>query len=346
LPIIKQLQELGADIYISGSPQQLTLITGEFENIKIIHLPYLKIKLSKNNSQVFNLIMQLPRFLIQIFREHIALGILLNREAFDLVISDNCYGCWNKKVYTVFITHQLNVQLPQRIEIFQNLINLVNHWFISKFDICWVPDFEADSGLSGALSHPLPKSLKVNYIGILSRFNLRKAFISLQSENIKKKILFIISGPEKQRTLFETILRNEAVKLQNFYICIFVRGLPEHTSENLPVNWYNHVPSHELEKLITEADYIVCRPGYSSIMDLFTLQKTAIIVPTPGQTEQEYLSVFLEKKGLFFRQDQEKINIAEGIENLQKKETYIKSLYVKNDNLKLMQLLKAVPYKI
>jgi UDP-N-acetylglucosamine:LPS N-acetylglucosamine transferase len=61
---------------------------------------------------------------------------------------------------------------------------------------------------------------------------------------------------------------------------------------------------------------VISRAGYSSIMELASLQKPAILVATPGQTEQEYLAERLSKKGFCVMQQQNALNIEEGIASL------------------------------
>ena len=61
------------------------------------------------------------------------------------------------------------------------------------------------------------------------------------------------------------------------------------------VTVYNFMSSEELQEYILKADEIICRSGYSSIMDLHALGKlkNATLIPTPGQSEQEYLSEYI-----------------------------------------------------
>jgi len=316
IPIIRILSESGAKVFVSGSKEQIRLLTVEFNNLQIVSLPYLKIKLNKNKSQILFLLLQTPWFIHYFWREHRALNKLLKQIPFDLIISDNCYGLWNKRVRSIFITHQLNIQLPRSIKFLQPIVNSINHRLIRNFNECWVPDYNDDNGLSGILSHPAPKQINVNYIGPLSRFSYSPIKTNARPENRSKKLLCLISGPENQRSIFEKLLLKEAEKLSDSFNFEFIRGLPGKDNENLPEGWYNHLSSNELQNKILEADLIISRSGYSTIMDLFVLQKPAILIPTPGQTEQEYLALYLFEKGIFYYQEQEKLNIHEGIETM------------------------------
>jgi UDP-N-acetylglucosamine:LPS N-acetylglucosamine transferase len=66
-------------------------------------------------------------------------------------------------------------------------------------------------------------------------------------------------------------------------------------------------------RLIREAGIIVCRPGYSTLMDLAALGRNAVLVPTPGQTEQEYLAEYLAASGTFCSMSQEQFNLSEAL---------------------------------
>jgi UDP-N-acetylglucosamine transferase subunit ALG13 len=263
----------------------------------------------------------MPKFQRQIIKEHRALNNLLKKEHYDLIISDNCYGLWNRKVKSVIITHQLNLKVPASIRFLQPLFNKINQNLIRNFTLCWIPDFQDVPNLSGSLSHPVPADISSAYIGPLTRFIEIESPIIADKQGNRKNILFIISGPEKQRTCLEVILTREFNSLKKSFDCTLIRGLPLEPSKDLPENWYNHLSSEEMQRKIFKADYIVCRSGYSSIMDLSVLKKSAILIPTPGQTEQEYLARHLSNNKQFICQDQDKTDIREGIRSLEEKST-------------------------
>jgi uncharacterized protein (TIGR00661 family) len=172
------------------------------------------------------------------------------------------------------------------------IVKQISHYYLHKFDQCWIPDQRENINLAGELSHG---SMPVNavYIGPLSRFtdaNKSKAGY----------LLILLSGPEPQRSLLEQILAAQ-LKRYNGKVKI-VRGLPSETVK--PVNtegveWFNHLPANELQDMIDSAALVVCRSGYTTVMDLVRLQKKAILIPTPGQAEQEYLAAYLMQQGIF-----------------------------------------------
>ena len=214
---------------------------------------------------------------------------------FEAVISDNRYGLYHHKIPCIFITHQLTIKsaLGKWSEKF---LQKYNYRFIQKFTECWIPDTEDKDNLAGELSHPkINPAVPVKYIGWLSRFD------ELSKAKFKNNLLILLSGPEPQRTMMEEKIINE-LNTFNGPVTI-VRGLPA-SSTFIPsmgeITFYNHLPADELNKVIHETEFIVSRCGYSTVMELILLKKKTILVPTPGQTEQEYLAKHLSQKKFAF----------------------------------------------
>jgi hypothetical protein len=217
----------------------------------------------------------------------------------DAVISDNRYGLYHSCVYSVLITHQLRIQsfLGKGTD---DLLQKIHYRLINRFAACWVPDAAAD-GLGGVLSHPpaLPQ-IPTHYLGALSRFKKDKEVPE------KQHLLVLLSGPEPQRTILEDLLLDQ-VKIFKKKV-VWVRGLPDDTVVPLQVppfvEVHNHLTTKVLQQKMLEANFIISRCGYSTVMDVATLQQKAIYIPTPGQTEQEYLAKELmnAKKALCIQQ--------------------------------------------
>jgi len=308
IPIIRQLIKQGNLILLGGSPAQRILLNEEFPDIKTIPFPYARVKIGKSRFQHISLFWQVPLFYFQIIKEHRALKRVIRNYNIDVVISDNCFGLWDKSIHSIFISHQINILLPPRLKYFTKPVNKINRWFIQKFDECWIPDVEDSGGYAGKLSHDFSLESKIKYLGILSRFSNLKITSRTVISKMHPKILILISGPENQRTLFEEIIREQMNSISDKYECTIVRGLPGKKTELNP-GWYNHKASGELMKEIINADAIICRSGYSTIMDLIALKKTALLVPTPGQSEQEYLAEYLSAKKLFLVMDQKNFDL-------------------------------------
>ena len=183
----------------------------------------------------------------------------------------------------------------------------MNHFLVSKFDVCWIPDAEGSDNLSGELSHKYRKPGNATYIGPLSRFSFH---------DVKKEIdlLILLSGPEPQRTLLENILQEQVRSFLNrsanrAFKVLLIRGVSEGMSEiTTPDENFSIIDcmnSEQLNAAMLSADLILSRPGYSTIMDLAVLGKKAIFIPTPGQTEQEYLATHFKRAGIFYSEPQE-----------------------------------------
>lgn len=298
IPVIHEFKNQGAEVLISGGPEQIRILHEEFSELNEVRLPRLRIRLSRGRAQVLYLFLQIPGIIIYLFREYFALKRLLRTEKPDVVISDNCYALRNRKVPSIIISHQLQIQLPRSIKFLQGFVNAVNHHLVRKFDACWIPDLPGSKNLAGKLSHQLPSDLDHRYVGVLSRFS---ALVNNATPPVQRSgnILILISGPENQRSHFENLIYRELQSLPETLSYKVIRGLPASDSDKNETGWYPHAGTKDLYRYIMEADTIICRSGYSTIMDLAVLGKNAWLIPTPGQSEQEYLACHLTEKNLF-----------------------------------------------
>lgn len=287
IPLIKQFIAAGKKVSIAGNGSSLQLLKLEFPSLQFHELCAYKIDYpEKGRNFTIHMALQSPKVLLAIKREKEELKRILHKENIDMILSDNRYGCYSNKIHSVFMSHQLNVSFPKGL----NWLNKINEKFIQNFDEVWVPDLPGTINLSGDLSHKTSMQ-NVKFIGLLSRFKLP---VDVPQKQID--ILGIVSGPEPQRSLFEELLLDK-METSNLK-CSLVRGKPEKMSsaEHKNIKVYNHLYSKELQGLILRSETVICRSGYSSIMDLYALQKSAILIPTSGQSEQEYLGEFLNGK--------------------------------------------------
>jgi len=293
LPIIYELLRKGCELCVACNERQAHLMRTEVPDAQIIPLPGYNSRYSKLGAlNKLATIFQVPKILIAIKREHRWLRDVFKKESFDLIISDNRYGFYNQTAYSVFITHQLQIQVPGN-KWLQRILQKWNYYFINRFNECWIPDFKVEPNLAGELSHPevLPK-IVVRYIGLLSRFE--NIVVSTRKP---VDILILISGPEPQRTVLEEKIVDQLQKIKRS--AIVVRGLPEMKDVRKSFNnisFFNHLPAQELNELMSNAQVVISRSGYSTVMDIIQLGKKSILVPTPGQTEQEYLAAYLMQK--------------------------------------------------
>lgn len=324
VPIIRELIEQGYEVVIAADGYPLRFLRREFPHLEWVEFEGFKVKYADGESQVGAMLRQLPGFLQGIWREHRELKRIVEAYDIDVVVSDNRFGLWCKGVHSVYMTHQLMVKMPRGLQWMEWGVWRLHRWFIKHYDECWVPDVEGEINLSGDLSHKYPLLKNTKFIGVLSRFSREKVEwedVRVDAEALdlceRYDVVAVLSGPEPHRTNLErqitdyglritdvnpSVLRTVPLKQgSNMSACgslvqfsmLIVQGLPaddlrlaEHKDG---VDYIPHLSTGLLQWYMQEAKEIVCRSGYSSIMDLYTIGRKAHLIPTPGQTEQEYL---------------------------------------------------------
>lgn len=291
IPIIRELLLTGCKVFIAAEKGCAALLQQEFPAVQILPLKGYRITYTTTERFfLLKMIFQIPKIAAAIRREHLWLRSVIKKYAIDTVISDNRFGMHSKDVHTVFITHQLHIKTRSRFT--EKIGQKINYRFLNRFNECWVPDEAGEENLGGILSHPavMPR-IPVKYIGILSRFEQKDIEHSAD-------LLLMLSGPEPQRTLFENILLPQISELK--LKTTLVRGLPSADPQTKRINDYvsiiDHMPGRDLEQLIASSNIVIARSGFTTVMELAVLQKKAILVPTPGQNEQEYLAKYLSEK--------------------------------------------------
>ena len=284
IPIIEELILQGHYVLLAGDGSSLAILRDAFPQLDWHRLPGFNISLSRRRSQCLQLLLQVPAFLSSIKKEHTAVKNVINQYAIDLIISDNRYGLYSKHVASVIITHQTNPYPGKYLVWMRPFTKRLSTRLLKHFDECWLPDSESKPKLSGTLSSP-SKGLITKYLGYLSRINTNIK----TNRSSAPDILVILSGPEPQRTLLETILIKQfkGSGLKTTMLC----AQPERDKEQIEnITLLPHCSPDEYYKLIMNSEHIICRSGYSTLMDLMVCQKTALLIPTPGQYEQEYLA--------------------------------------------------------
>jgi uncharacterized protein (TIGR00661 family) len=309
IPLINYLLSLNCKVIIAASNGQEKLLKQEFPHLKFVNLSGYKIQYSKEERFfTLKILLQLPKIFRAVQAEKKWLNEFASKNKINAVISDNRFGLHHPAVVCVFITHQLTVKAPFALA--EKIIQFFNYRFINKFNQCWVPDYNSQPNIAGALSHPknLP-AIPVKYLGGISRFE------GGEYPAKEYELLIVISGPEPQRTVFEKKMMAE---LQSFEgKVLFVRGLPG-SEQALPpsesITFKNHFSASEMEDAFAKSEYVISRTGYTTVMDICKLQKKAILVPTPGQTEQEYLAKHLTQQGWCLTFKQDNFNLKEALQ--------------------------------
>jgi uncharacterized protein (TIGR00661 family) len=309
IPLIRELQRQNCRVVLAASGKGKALLQQEFPQLPLLDLPGYEIEYASTAwGLAVKIVAQIPKLLSAIKEEHAWLKKVVDENRFDAVIADNRYGLYHSRVKSVFITHQLCIKAPLKIA--EDLLQETAYQYINRFTECWVPDAEGENNLAGELSHTTNNpQVALHYIGPLSRFQNKTA------DGSGEQLLVLLSGPEPQRTLLEERLLEDLSEYTQ--PVTLVRGLPGEAApvavaENITV--YNHLPAAELEQQLRKASIVISRCGYSTVMDLAAVQKRSILIPTPGQTEQDYLAKYLMQKNLAFCVEQAKFRLKKVLE--------------------------------
>ncbi len=308
VPIIRYIQSLGHIPVIAGNAVQRSFITETFGNIATIHLEGYNIRYSRwNQFAQMGLLSQVPGILKTIGAEHEWLQQLASEQQIDGIISDNRYGLYHRDIPSVILTHQLQLQTGMGA-IGDRTIQRMHYKYLEQFDKIWVADIPGTPNLSGKLAHTehLPK--QAHYIGLLSRFT------KTEQDNNSDHLVVLLSGPEPLRSELSGLLWQQIKGYKG--PVTFIEGsndaaapspVPDH------VTYYKRVTDKELGPILARAGMVICRSGYSTIMDLVAAKKKAILIPTPGQTEQEYLARHLHHAGIFYSTRQKNFNLRDAL---------------------------------
>jgi hypothetical protein len=290
----------------AGNDHQQTFVARSFSGISFRNLPGYEVRYGRA-SLMPALIRQLPGLIIKVRREHAWLRELALQEKIDGVISDNRYGLWHSGIPSVILTHQAEIQtgLGQWAD---GLLRRIHYRFLGRFSECWIVDVPGGDNLGGRLSHPQTPPPRSRFIGWLSQFS--PAIPTAPEQHL----LVLLSGPEPQRSILSDKLWLQASWLK--VPVVFVEGSASAVRKEGPphIRHYPRLGGAELRELLERASLVVCRSGYSTLMDLLLLRKKAILIPTPGQTEQEYLARKLHHQGVYYSEPQKEFYLEAAIE--------------------------------
>jgi UDP:flavonoid glycosyltransferase YjiC (YdhE family) len=318
VPVIEGLLARGAEVVLGSAGTSLEVLKAYYPDLPILELPSYRIRYGKGNGQLRTL-GRLGRQIPQVFRaireEHEVLKGYVKKEGLDICISDHRLGMWHPEIPSYVIAHQVAIQPPPFLGALRGPL-FHRHWkYLDRFDQIWVPDFPRPHDLSGDLvpAH-LSQNPKVRHVGPLSRF----ASLPLPAPEVleawQTDLAIVLSGPEPQRSLLEAKLLREAQQLDQDVI--LVQGVPgeKREAQSGNVRLISFLGAEELGALLRQAKAVVSRSGYSSLLDYAALglQQVAL-VPTPGQTEQEYLGKRLHQKQIAYSQSQRKFSLSKAL---------------------------------
>ena len=310
LPVLRKLIEENNDLTIISNDRSLELLKGELgNNIEYVNIPDYPMLLSKNSRQFMaKSIVYWPLFIRKMQSGLSKLTKMLETKKCDVIISDGRYDIYSKKIPSFFISHQMRIMNPLRIRMFETGSEIFNLFFFKRFRGVIVPDYK-ENNLSGDLSHNLKKidEEKIHYVGIISDFKKKET---------KKDVdyLISISGPEPQRTLLEKKLLPQVNQLEGNIIMTLGKTEEVGKINNENTKVYSFLTKEKRQDFLNRTKLVISRSGYSTIMDLAIIGTKALMTPTPGQVEQEYLSQYHNKKRTFYSVNQECLDLKRDLE--------------------------------
>jgi predicted glycosyltransferase len=304
IAIIDGFVQNGAKVTIASDGLALDFLKQHYPNANFVVLPSLEIRYAKGKNQLFTLAAQALHLAQWYAKDRHAIQAHLAQNKYNIVLSDNRPGACHKNVLSIYITHQYRI----KAWFFSGMISGIHQKLFSKYNDVWVPDFDEFPGLGGELSHPKTINKRVRYIGPLSDLH-----------PIQEKILFdvgvILSGPEPQRSILEQIIVNQLG--QNQLRVRLLRGTTKAPALQLPAHWQviDFAERWQVAETFASSKVLVARSGYSTIMDLTIWPKPAVLIPTPGQPEQEYCAELQLPRGLFCIKNQSELQLLHDVES-------------------------------
>lgn len=307
IPLIRHYLAAGDEVVLGGDGESIKRLRHTFPDLRVIDLPSLELRYTDNAQQRGFYLRAIPALIRFTIADYYYLRQQLAIEHFDLVISDNRFGLFSRQTRCVYMTHQLYVQLPKRLRVFQPLARALHACIYKRYNEVWVPDYaDPTHNLAGALAHGGRFDRYAKYIGPLSRFSNLEArsqksetLTGVQKPEASAPIIAILSGLEPQRTLFEqSLIARFKESTEPILIVRGKIGGPATATQIGAVTLVPHMNDEQLLPLMQQAKKIIVRSGYSTIMDLSVLGLLckAEFHPTPGQSEQEYLATLHHSK--------------------------------------------------
>lgn len=309
--LAQHLHQSGFQLYLASAGPALELLRLECPEIPSFELPAYQIRYTRASMHA-NIARQFPHLIRTALREHNQIAGLIKSLGIELLINDMRFGSFCSGVPSILVNHQLRPFF--QLGCLEPFGQWVYQRWLRQFREIWVPDNSQPNRISGALSQHLGKKWSIQYLGILSRFQPKER----PALSYDFDWLLLLSGPEPQRSFLEQLLLRQ---LHPDWRVALVRGTSKHHPplRRSKLTCIDLATTTELEALIQNSRYVCCRSGYSSVMDLRALKKQALLIPTPGQTEQLYLAQRAQEAGWAISMPQKKVDLATAWEQLQQR---------------------------
>lgn len=305
IPVAKYLLNQGHEVYAAAGEDHLALFKSEIPGIKTIKFPGFSPGYSRFLPQYLYMLLKVPLLAYYMIKDNRRLKRIAREYSIDILISDNRFGAWNREVKTVYFTHLIRIPLPRYLRFLEPVGTAIHRLIINQYNHCFIPDLQGELNLTGRLSHSVRLPDNAKFTGILSRFTELSLTLS---KNTTDHITVLLSGPEPQRSMLLDLLAEQLGTVGSNAVFFCGKPSERETSDNSGnLLFHSHLGTNEMASVILSGSGVIARGGYSTIMELVSIGCSALLVPTPGQTEQEYLADYLTGQGWFASIEQKDI---------------------------------------
>lgn len=336
------MKKRGCEIFFAADAPLLHMVLNELPGVKTVEIQSFRIRYSRRLPQYVCIFFQLPLLVAAAVRDHRVLLRLADDIQPSVIISDNRFGFWHRDIFSVYVTHQVTIAFPAFLRWLEPVASWLHKIIIKRYDLCLVPDYPGVVNLSGRLSHGRKLPETITYIGPLSRFAVAGrgqpcttgdeagepvapgTYNTVSGRPMPQNyVCLILSGPEPQRSL---LLEKVAESLREPSLVVLTPTAMNYIAQaGRRIQFITAPGTSEMRRLISRASSVIARAGYTSVMELVSLGKDAVLIPTPGQTEQEYLGRYLDGRYGFVTMNQERLeHLAEKV--MIKNDPYIQDL--------------------
>jgi len=311
LVLIRALLSAGHQVSILSTGRALRLLRGELgAACNYINLPDIPIPLSRKALAFYvKMTLSLPMVFWTFQREHQFVHRLCRTQRFDRIVSDSRYGVFMKRIPSFYVVHSLRQIVPGRPKLIELMIERIQYRMFAGARKLIIPDQE-ENGLAGDLCHDVtffPRD-RLEYIGVLS---------SVRRREVQPDVDYFISvsGAEPQRSIFEEMVLAQARGLKGrVVIALGKPDIPLTVEDDGRLAVYSFMDRRQQEEMMNRARLVVSRSGYTTLMELAELGKRALLVPTVGQSEQEYLGEYHERLGTMHAVNQNHLSLVRDVD--------------------------------
>lgn len=311
LLLIRALCRRGHSVTVVSSGRALQVLRQELgDQCRFVALDDIPKPLGRTAASFYiRMSLSMPRVMLTFRRERAFTARLCAQEGVDRVISDSRFGIVSTAVPSFYIFHSLRQILPWRPWRMERWVERNQQRMLADARRVLVPD-QAEDGLAGDLCHDMSCdwSGRVDYLGILS---------SVADRGVEPDVdVFIsISGAEPQRTFLERLVLRQAPALgrREVVVALGRPDLPYSCRRQGRLTVHTYLDRSGQEEMLNRARLVVTRSGYTTLMELAELGKRALLIPTVGQSEQEYLADYHHARGHAHAVRQSRLDLARDV---------------------------------